>query len=236
MKKYLTSFGGAVRGSNRHEESFGIIRDYTPEVHRLFKSAELYFDECLFYDNVWFENSDYCKNNPWTLNEDSYGWTFKPCVVHDLMVKIDDGDIVMWTDSNHTFAQNPQKIFDFVLLDNCFIHDHWNVVYPNAHWTTRDMFQRMGCDEMRYWQARQMQVNIFAFRKCKWTMKFMSEWKDYALDYDTMIANEEKNLPGFRERRHEQSIFSILAEKYKLPFHPYPIYMIPELDGIDARR
>jgi len=232
MKKYIVSFGGLERGKNRHNESYGIHRDYTSEVHRLFESAKPYFDDCFYYDNDWFENSSYCKNNPWVLKEDSYGWCFKPIVIQDALNKIEDKDVLMWCDSNHVIMANPRSLIDIATTNNIFCHEHHNIVYYNKNFTHKDMFVKMNCDESRYWDAPQMQVNIMVFYRTDFTINFVQEWVNFAVDYDTMIKNEMENLPRFDDHRHEQSIFSILREKYNLPYYLYPFHIVHERDGI----
>jgi hypothetical protein len=144
--------------------------------------------------------------------------------------------VLFWVDSNHIFIEDPQIIIDFAIKNNIFCHDHYGVKYLNKCWTCRDTFVNMGCDELRYWNSRHLQVNTIAFLKNKHSVNFIEEWKNNSLE-KRIILGEGKypNLDGFKEHRHEQSIFSILVEKYKIPYQPYPINIVDELMAIDVR-
>ena len=228
MKKIITSFGGVEQGKNRHNVSYNLHRNYSKEVERLFKSAESYgFDGYWMYDSDWLLNSAY--NNPLTyrvLSGSSYNWAFKPIVIRDALSMLASGDVLMWVDSNDILISDPQPILDFAVSHNLFLHDHTPSYYPNKDWTYRDMFVRMGCDEEKYWNFGQVQVNIMAFCKTQFTIDFVDEWVRYATDYDTMVANTMQNFDSFRDHRYEQSICSILTAKYGLTYtsgYPYGI-------------
>jgi hypothetical protein len=99
----------------------------------------------------------------------------------------------------------------------------------------------MGCDEEKYYEFPQLQDSIVAFCKNNLMMQFVTEWKDYSLRYDVMFGNNEyPNFPSLKEHRHNQSIFSILACKYEMPYlnrtqNVWMEYIIPEIDYIIAK-
>ncbi len=96
----------------------------------------------------------------------------------------------------------------------------------------------MGCDEDRYWNSLQMQCNIIGLKKTPKVEAFVLEWHRSALTYKIMFGeNKYPNFEGFKEHRHDQSIFSILREKYDFPYlnrteNVWGEYIIPEKDGI----
>jgi hypothetical protein len=218
MNKYLVTMAGYEQGKNR-DNIKGINRDYTKEAYALFESSKPYDFICVSYDNDWMKNSHYYKIAKDVLDKDSMGWAFKPIAIFDVLQKVKSDDVVMWVDSNHTFSENPDFIIDYAIKNGIFCHDHMNVYYPNMDFTHRDTFVNMNCDEERYWKSCHLQVNIMAFRKNNLVMPFVNEWLEFSLRYDTIIGNGvHPDFPSFREHRHEQSIFSILAEKYKVPY------------------
>jgi hypothetical protein len=233
-KKYLITFGGTEQGKNRHNESYGIHRDYSAEAQRLFSSANGFgFESFFVYDNGWIPTTEEYKRDSRVFLEPSFGWAFKPLSIWHFMQRCNTGDVVFWVDSNHIFLNSPQKIIEYTFQNQIFTHDHSPTYYPNSCWTHRDMFLNMGCDSEKYWNAPQMQVNILCFLVNDFTKQFVEEWKDYACDYNTMIKNELKNFPCYIDHRHEQSIFSILREKYNLPYAPPPEGLFQELMGIN---
>ena len=220
MNKYLVTMAGYEQGKNRSNVN-GIHRDYTKEANLLFESSKPYNFTYIDYDNNWIKNSDYYRIAKDVLDQDSMGWAFKPIVIFDLLSKVDNGSVVMWADSNHTFqkSDNPDFIIDYAIKNDIFCHDHMNVYYHNMDFTHRDTFVNMCCDQERYWKSCHLQVNIMAFCKNDFVMYFVAEWLGFSLRYDTMIGNNiYPDFPSFKNHRHEQSIFSILAEKYKIPY------------------
>jgi hypothetical protein len=233
MKKYLVSFGGSEQGKNRHNESFGIHRNYTAEVERLFNSAKGQVDSCIAYDNDWLIKSEYYKKYKQVLDCPSFGWLFKPISVLHTMNSIQDQDIILWLDSNDIVIGDLSPIFKFATTHGFYFHDHHPAVYHMADWAHRDMFIGMGCDEPRYWTTIELQVNVFAIQKTKNSMRFVRDWVEYGGDYHIMIANKHENLRGFIAHRHEQALASILKEKYKIPYAiGYPDSITKELPGI----
>jgi hypothetical protein len=165
------------------------------------------------------------------LDEPSFGWAFKPIVIFDALNMMDNEDFLLWVDSNDILINNPQALFDRAKMHNIYLHNHFPANYKNSQWTTKNMFVKMNADTEKYWNAPHIQVNIMAFCKTQLTMSFVSEWVSNAIDYDVIIRNDMQNLPNFIDHRHEQSICSILAEKYNVPlFFGYPHEVAQEVD------
>jgi hypothetical protein len=236
MKKIIISFGGKPVGNNRHLTMLGIHRDYSAEVKRLFKSAEPFgFDGYWEYNNDWLKNSAYWQTDAKkVLTEPSFGWAFKPICIYDALSMVDDGDVVVWVDSNDMLIAPVDKMINFATTYGIYCHDHFPTYYLCENWTQKDMFVRMGCDEEKYWKAPQIQVNIMAFCKNERTMAIAEEWVRHAIDYETIIQNVLPNHNGFKEHRHEQSIFSLLVVKHNLfCARGYPYEIAKEEDGIN---
>lgn len=221
MKKVIVSFGGIQQGVTRHCDPTrdGLVRNYTREVERLFTSAKPYgFDEYQMYDDVWLRQSRHCTSESIrVINEPSFGWMFKPAAIAAALSTMSDGDLLMWMDSNDILVGDPSALFSYVnsYWPGIYCHEHGHTDFPNKEWTHRDMFVRMKCDEEKYWNARQVQVDFMVFRKCPFVTAFVSEWLSYASDYSTMIGEGKyENLPEFKDHRHEQSIFTLLKVKY----------------------
>jgi len=156
------------------------------------------------------------------------------------MLKINDGDIIIWADSNHIIDKDPQIFIDIAINYGMFCRNHIWVTYPQKDWCRRDTFVNMGCDSEYYWNSFQHQDNIFAVCKNETTMQFAEEWKNYCLDYKTMFGEGKyEDFPTLKHHRHNQAIFSILCHKYKFPYlnrtqNVWAEYVIPEIKEIVA--
>lgn len=241
MTNFLITMGGRQVGKNRHNEIGIKDRDYTAEAKRLFESAKPRGFKCEMYDNKRLDSSHYFMSHNDVMSQPSWGWAFKPICIYDGLLQLQEEDILLWVDSNHIIAQDPAPILEIIKDTGSFIHDHWRMRYPNSQWTHKDTFVMMNCNEPRYWDAPQMQVNILGFAKCAGALNFVGEWLSYCLDYDTNITRGQfPDMPGFQDSRYEQSILSILVEKYNVPYihrddNPELEQIIPELEGMEAK-
>jgi hypothetical protein len=238
MRKILMAMGGTERGWSRHNDE-GTFRDYEAEVQRLFKSAKDWNDiECVYLNNEFITSQPYYESHRDVLDKTSFGFTMKAIGFYETFKFMEEGDIAFFVDSNHIVAKDPTVFYDYANDNDVFIHDHIWVQYKNKHWTRRDTFINMGCDSERYWESLQMQCNIIGLKKTPKVQDFVTEYFNDALTYKIMFGeNRYPNFDGFREHRHDQSIFSILTEKYEFPYinrtqNVWAEYVIPEIDTI----
>lgn len=97
--------------------------------------------------------------------------------------------------------------------------------YKNKHWTRRDCFKYMGCDEPRFTDCVQLEAGIGLFRKTESTLRFVKEWLYFCQDIrivsdgDPVGSNTcgEENYEGFMAHRHDQSILTNLCVRYGIP-------------------
>jgi len=218
MRRLLLAMGGSEQGWSRHNDE-GTFRDYDAEVARLFESAKPWGLECMKFDNDYIRNLPYYNDHRDVLDKTSFGFCFKAIGFNEAFKQMDIGDVALFVDSNHIVKTDPSLFYNIAGSYGSYIHDHIWVEYPNKYWTRRDTFVNMGCDEARYWDSLQMQCNIIAFKKEPETIDFLAELLECDLNYKIMFGeNKYPNFEGFREHRHDQSIFSILREKYKFPY------------------
>jgi len=237
MRKIIITMGGYEQGWSRHNEE-GVFRDYQKEAERLIESAKPFGFETIIYDNKFIENLPYYEEHKDVLTKTSFGFCHKAICLYETMACMEEGDIVFFVDSNHVVAKYPDIFINIAVNSGFFVRNHiWNI-YPIKDWCRRDTFVNMGLDEERYWDAIQMQANIVGFCKNDLSMKFVTEWKDCCLDYNIMFGEGKyPNFDTFKEHRHDQIIFSLLVEKYEIPYYrrtenAWAEYIIPELNVI----
>ena len=86
-------------------------------------------------------------------------------------------------------------------------------------WTKRDVFIELQCDSREYFDSKQRCATYFLIKKTKKTEAFVKEWLEHAQKYELIsdednVLHKQPNYEGFRENRHDQSIFSVLSKKY----------------------
>lgn len=241
MRKLLLTMGGTEVGWSRHNDE-GVFRDYEKEADRLISSAEKWGLETIKFNNEFMRSRPYYETHKDVMDRTSFGFTMKAIGFYETFKQMSDGDIAFFADSNHVVDKDPTIFYNIAEDYGMFIHDHIWVKYQNKHWTRRDTFVNMGCDEEIYWNSLQMQCNIIGFKKEPITSDFITEYFEDALNYKIMFGEGKyPNFEGFREHRHDQSIFSILREKYHFPYmnrtqNVWAEFIIPEIDVIIAEQ
>jgi len=218
MKRLLLTMGGKEQGFSRHN-SEGLFRNYNAEADRLIDSGKSWDLECIKFDNSFILNSKYYPEHKDVLDKVSFGFAFRIIEIYETIQTLNEGDSILFLDSNHVITKDPSIYYDIAGKHGVFIHDHIWVYYPNKDWTRRDTFINMDCDSEKFWNAPQCQGNVFCVSKNDYTMKFLKDWLDCALNPKIMFGEgKHSNFPTFKEHRHDQSIYSVLREKYGFPY------------------
>ncbi|MCF2152070.1 hypothetical protein IQ276_037870 [Desmonostoc muscorum LEGE 12446] len=153
------------------------------------------------------------------------GYVFKPYIILDILNKIQDGDIVFYYDCGPWGVKRSLQILVDLCISNkgTFFHQ---IKFENSHWTKRDTFVYMDCDQPQYYKAKQVQATWMLLEKNNFTLKFVSEWLRYNLDERIASRHLENtcglpDLPGFQQHRCDQSILTNLVVKYGIDTFNY---------------
>jgi hypothetical protein len=236
MLKSIT-FAGTTNPKNkedRHYKAYGIHRDYVGEAERYVASAKkVGIENSLYYTIDDLKKSEEYKKNPKTFADPPYHWAFKPLFIYHTLNEMDYGEYVLYADSNYVFRKYPKRLMEIAFRHDIYTYDHSPTYYPNACWTYRDTFVRMGCDEEKYWKAPQYHADVLCIIKNSFTMAFVEEWKNFTCDYDTIAVNNLKNFDCYNDHRDDQSVFSILTVKHQIQAHGHPADILWEEKGLD---
>jgi hypothetical protein len=190
-----------------------------------------YVDNIRVFRDTHIIGTDFYKNNQQVFKYSKYYGYFlwKPYIVN-LTLDTSASDYVLYCDSNIRF----NDINSFLTLFNktmdsngiFFVkHLHW----INKDWTKRDTFIAMECDNNRYWSAHQIWSVLFGFSRNVVSKEILKEYLKYCTMPQTVTEEPnvygQPNLEGYREHRWEQSVLSILIEKYG-------VETIPELEAM----
>lgn len=164
-----------------------------------------------------------------------YGyWGWKPLVIKQTLDKMEDGDILLYTDLGCAFNTEGKdrllEYFDIVNQSESGIlsartqekskDNRTELAFFEYEWTKGDIFDYFGVrDNEEYTQSRQFEATVIFLKKSPLVMNFVTEWLEVIYNHFDLITDKPSkspNLPGFSDNRHDQSIFSILAKKYKI--------------------
>jgi len=143
---------------------------------------------------------------------------WKPYILLDAMNKLDDGDIIMYCDTNDMFhPQLPQAVEQLMGGDECLLLLGG---FPNKDWTKRDCFVYMDCDSEDYWDVTQLEAGVCFWKVCDKSKQVLEEWLKYCTDRRILTDDDnvsgEEDFPTFQHHRRDQSILTNLAVKHEL--------------------
>jgi len=203
MKVYFITFGNEPWHASvqclceeaRESGVFDVVRGY--------KESDL--DE-------W--NRTYCDNNP-----RGYGhWIWKSYVCLKTLEEAEEDDVIIYADAgcvlNHSAKQRLYEYIDMVTKSPYGIIG-FQMTHVERHWTKRELLHKFECDNRSdILDSGQIEATAFVLRKCPHAVDIIREWNSiskqdpFYINTTTVVQQHE----GFREHRHDQSIFSLLLK------------------------
>jgi hypothetical protein len=161
----------------------------------------------------WKKHGDFIEKN----KHIGYGyWLWKPYIIKMCLAELNDGDILFYLDCDCLLHDNKQLIsqyFDIIKTDY-IIGSLTNI---EKYWTKMDIIQYLDITDNKYLETEQRQGGTNMFYVCDQVNNLVDEWYKTACNYnlidDSIII---KNIPSFKNNRHDQSIFSLLSKKHNL--------------------
>ena len=149
-------------------------------------------------------------------------WLWKPYIIQKTLSMLSEGDFVFYIDSGNLIsARDKRGILFFDNRDGCPDGGTWK----NDMWTKFDCFEIMKCNTEEYINGNQIDGSYVLVQKNKFSVEFFNEYLTWC-ETGTIITDEPsilgKDYPAFRQHRHDQSILSLMAIKYKLPISREP--------------
>ena len=147
-------------------------------------------------------------------------WLWKPYfILKTFKEKMKEGDYLIYTDAGILYLNSTRNIINFMEKENTEIWA-FQLSHLEKYWTKRDVFILLCLDSSLYSDTPQYTAAIQIYRKSKFTEKFLEDLLYYSQDKRiiTDMPNTQKynNYDGFKENRHDQSVFSLLIKKYGL--------------------
>ena len=159
--------------------------------------------------DFWNKHSKFIENN-----KRGYGyWLWKPYINLKLLEKINENDIVLYTDAGCTFNINGKnRLIDYINLVKEYDILSFQLTHPERKYTKRDLFEYFDYEN----NDNQINATTFIYKKCDFICNIFKLYYETCCNYH--LLNDEKsiskNYDEFIEHRHDQSIFSIIRKKF----------------------
>lgn len=157
-------------------------------------------------------------------------WLWKPYIIMKALYELcSPGDILVYTDSKYLFTEPIMPLIDA----SCGSIEANGIIisankpnepsFPEGMLSKGDAFHLIGetgGDAM----DNQAWAGFIALRHCQQSFAFIGAWQAYAEDPRIITDSPSivPNFPMFRENRRDQTVLSLIAKRWKIPFFHFP--------------
>jgi hypothetical protein len=184
------------------------------------QAKEMHYDE-VFIHTEYDLDKDFYEHwkDKFKLKRGFGYWVWKPQIILQILAKMQDGDILQYTDVGcHLNPCGLRKLDEFFDLTDKSSSGMlgFKQTHIEKYWTKGDLFDYFGVrDRKDFYDTGQLWSGTMFIKKSKKTVKFIKNWlKVYCDDFSLVDDSPSKsqNFEGFIENRHDQSIFSFLGK------------------------
>jgi hypothetical protein len=199
---------------------------YEMSIKSLKKTADNFFTNIQVFNKNDIDPLFYEKNKSiLDLPRGAGYWLWKPYFIDKILSSSDENDIVFYVDAGNIFISDPTPLYSLfdkndgvVLFDNRDGMLNGNAA-QNFISCKKDCFVLMNCDTEEYINGIHLNASYQIYKNNEFSRKFVKEYLDICQIEDIITDTPNKygdNYPGYHDHRHDQSILSILAIKYKI--------------------
>lgn len=160
-------------------------------------------------------------------------WVWKPQIILQTLEEMNDGDLLQYSDVGcwlnpaggkrlHEYfelaASEPSGVLAFQVKNTFGDPSLDRFSLPEYQWTKGDLFDYFAArGEKDITHTEQIGAGVIFLKKCDTSRALLHEWLQVFEDDFTLVDDSPSispNFEGFREHRHDQSIFGILCKKY----------------------
>ena len=211
MSINFITFGG---GNSHYLEAVSRLCNQATKIN-LFNKITFFTDTFLQNDTEFWERH----SNFVIKNKKGYGyWLWKPYLIKKTIETLNDGDILLYLDSGCEINSNKRNemINYFGMVKTNYIITSFT--FTEKNWNKMDLILHLNANSSEFIETPQRQAGAQLLYVCDKTRRLVNEWYETACNYHLIDDSPSiaKNCDGFREHRHDQSIFSLLTKKYNI--------------------
>ncbi len=197
-----------------------------------------YFDNIIIYNenDLDIYISNIIKKIIYNYGSCGYGfWIWKPYLILKELSKMKNNDILFYIDSH--FFINDESIIERIIKDlnksKKPIFSGNNCTSDDYYWTTTKLVNKVEKYFNYKFSEEELKkehndAGLLFIRKTKFVVTFFEQMLDFMLNNIEYISNEHNddtdNNIGFKENRHDQSLFNLMIKYYKINTPEYIKY------------
>ena len=218
MTKSFLVFGSDTNNYNDNRKHIDNAHNLANKIQllNLFDDINVYTPDFLKKDKSFWDKHETFINN----NKRGYGyWLWKPYIIKKKLENLNDGDYILYLDSDCSFINYDEKqylinFFDIV-KENKILCVPWYGL-PEVCFDKMDLIHKLDLqNNENALISYQNQGGAILIYVCKETREFVNNWYELGCDYHNIddTPSTIPNISNFYEHRHDQSIFSLLLKK-----------------------
>jgi len=142
-------------------------------------------------------------------------WLWKPFIIDSALSSMQDGEVLFYVDADQVFTGPVKEACARALTHQHIFFRQLPQQYLEQHWTKADAFYYFGVyDRADIGASPQFEAGRLIMVASPATRSFVSSWLS-ACCVGALITDEPGRIAdfsGFREHRHDQSMFSLSAK------------------------
>lgn len=145
-------------------------------------------------------------------------WIWKPYIIASMLAAT-DAEYLIYCDCGSTFLKPLTEIIQVMRETGSAIlaFDMTSLGRRESDWTKGEVLRTLKAEDAYYTDTGQISAAVSVWRVCEESREFARLWLDLACHppfvNDAPSADGMGDWPGFREHRHDQSLFSLLIKK-----------------------
>jgi hypothetical protein len=152
-------------------------------------------------------------------------WMWKPLVVYEELLKLNNNDILYYADSgctipNETITVTKLKKYKEIVEKHKSGILAFRNPFRESTWTKGDIFKHFDVlDNEDIYDTRQITANRFVIKKCDESMEIVKLWWNTAMNHANLFSDQKSKAPNFenfRVNRHDQSNWSVICKKFNV--------------------
>ena len=172
-------------------------------------------------------------------------WLWKPYIILAELERLDDGDMLIYSDSGK--AKAPQLITRPLNILTEWVRENLGGMLPgfycpqfgrNARWTKGECFAVMNCRSSFFQDHPQIGATYSVWEKHDRSIAFVREWLHWCTNpaalLDDQVDPSIPNSQDFKDHRHDQSVLTLLALKQGLRCFGSPLEVRNPCKRIDT--
>ena len=165
-------------------------------------------------------------------------WCWKPQIILQSLARIQDGDLLLYLDVGCSFDERYKDAFYtmFEQVDKNEIMGFSQGAALNRVWCKADILKHYNLlNDDKFLNSDQLWGGEIFLKKCQKSTNILNELQAIFVEYWNLIDDSpsvEPNLPDFKENRHDQSVWSVIAKKHNLEIFSEKYHVINKEDNI----